>query len=154
MNSTSKVHDVLVHICRNYPHPEALSNARATKTVFLADWEMARRFGRTITNIVWEFNQYGPFVHDVAHAAATSPDLELKRTVNAFGAEKTIFRVKSHATAPSLTPDELAVIDHVISRTGRMTFAAFIDYVYDSYPVRATERYTVMDLTSLAGQSV
>lgn len=150
MNYTQKVHDVIVHICHNYPNPEALSSARATKTVFLSDWEMARRSGKTITPIAWEFNHYGPYVHDVTHAASISPDLELKKTTNIFGADKTLFTAKPGATAPTLTPGEQSVINDVISETGLMTFASFIDHVYDTYPVRVTERYNVMDLVALA----
>jgi hypothetical protein len=35
--------------------------------VYLADWRSAITRGKQITDIVWEFNYYGPYVDDIVN---------------------------------------------------------------------------------------
>ena len=41
-------------------------------------------------------------------------------------------------------------LDFVIEKTKGMYFDSFIDYVYSTYPVTSKERYSKLDLVTLA----
>ena len=62
---------IMYYIIKNYPNQlkQELSNARLTKTVYLADWKQAIIKHRQISDIKWYFDNYGPFVNDIKHEA-------------------------------------------------------------------------------------
>ncbi len=146
----TKLHDAIVRICQRYEYPDELSRARVTKLVYLSDWEMALRHGRQLTGINWVFNHYGPYVLDVPATVGASEDLSETRTENAFGAPKVLITAVGSATE-HLAPEEAAVVDGVLARTAPMTFTRFIDHVYDSMPIKRSERYDQLNLVRFAG---
>lgn len=145
----TKLHDAIVRICQRYPYEDELSRARVTKLVYLADWEMAREHGTQLTAIDWVFNHYGPYVADVPNTVGLSSDLVEQRTENAFGAPKVLISATPDARE-SLSPFESAAMDSVLRRTAPMTFTKFIDHVYDSFPIKRSDRYDHLNLVALA----
>ena len=49
-----------------------------------------------------------------------------------------------------LDPQELEVIDEVVRETDPLYFNDFINLVYDTYPVRESSKYSILDLPKLA----
>ncbi|WJJ93982.1 Panacea domain-containing protein [Neopusillimonas aromaticivorans] len=144
---------IIRYLCQVYPHPDELSNARVTKMVYLADWEYARRYGRQLTDIHWNFNHYGPFVNDVIQAANTDPLMRIEQAVNYYGSPKTLLVY----CGPEQIPGELGeharqVLDGVIHETAGLTFRPFIEHVYSTYPIRTADRYEYLDLVQSAEQ--
>ncbi len=147
-----KLRDVTAYLCANYPYKDELSKARLTKLVYLADWRAALDLGRTVTDIDWYFNNFGPYVDDVVNAARSDrATFTVEPTWNAFGNSKDVVSLRhSEVNYPSLTKDDIAVLDNVIETTKRMTFNEFIEFVYDTYPVKTQSRYTTLRLRELA----
>jgi|GEM_PF-361682 len=146
-----KIRSALVTICERYPFKVSLSNARTTKLVYLADWHMAQTQGRTITNIKWVFNHYGPWVPDVSNVINSDPALGFDQTLNDFGSPKRVVRLTGEPySPPTLDAEESAAIDRVIEDTRGLTFVRFIDYVYGTTPVRDSDRYDTLDLVAIA----
>lgn len=146
----SKLHDAMAYLCANYPYPDELSNSRLTKMVYLADWKMALDHGRQITDIRWVFNHYGPYVRDVESTAYTSDDLSVERDVSSFGASMARIRARPHARWPTLSEEEVAVLDHVINSTKPLTYRDFLTMIYATHPVESSQRYSVLNLVKLA----
>lgn len=153
MSDKDKIHDVIFWVWAKHSNRSVLSEARMTKMVYLADWEMAQQHGCTITGINWEFNQYGPYAPDVVDAALDFDDLSIEVDETTFGTSKDVFVVDPNAARIlSLTRREAQAIDEVVNETKYLSFALFIDHVYSTYPMVNTERYHHMDLPALAAR--
>ena len=143
--------DIIYYLISNYPHKDELSNARVTKMVYLADWHAAVKLGHQLTYIRWFFNNFGPFVTDVHSTILFSPELfTATHKENYFGGQKTLFAVKDNNYIPSISCEEKLIIDRVIEVTKDKTWDQFITFVYSTYPIVNSERYSQLDLVALA----
>ena len=142
--------DIVYYLIDKYPYKGALSNARITKMVYLADWYSANIYKKQISDIVWIFNNYGPYVEDVLKVALDNPDIFIVKEVeNYYGTSKKLINTVSTYT-PVLTDDEKQSIDIVINITKQKTWGQFITFVYSTYPIVVSNRYSTLDLLSLA----
>lgn len=150
-----KLHDLMAFLYFKISHKADLSKARFTKLVYLVDWKMSQKYGRTISNIEWLFNHYGPYVEDVVDLARDSTDFNVVVTRNAYGSlkEQVQFLGDIH-NCNSLDNDEIKIIEEVVQETDPLYFNDFINYVYSTYPVRESNRYSVLDLPKMAQKEV
>lgn len=143
--------DVMAYLIKQYPMSHELSNARLTKMVYLADWHQAINHGRQVTSIKWYFDNFGPFVKDVEHTALIRDDLfSIDLGSNMYGQPKKQFALRDPRYAPTLTAEEKASIDHIISVTRRLYWDDFIKLVYSTHPVASSQRYSFLDLVKKA----
>src|SRR5439155_24236120 len=133
--SIAILRDVVLYLCKQYPHKHDLSKARLTKMVYLADWRSAIRRGRQITDIVWQFNHYGPYVDDVVRIARDDPAFEVVQDTNYYGGPKELIRVRDGTPSPSLDEDEREILDFVIGGTASKSWSDFMRLVYSTYPI-------------------
>lgn len=149
----AKTAGALEYLLRHYPHKDELSNARSTKMLYLADWKHCIDHGKQITPIAWHFDNYGPFVWDVYHAAMSRPTVfEVRETTNMHGGKKVEFRARGGLIEPEISESEQASIDHVIEQTKDLYWDRFIKLVYSTYPIVNSARYSELDLPALAIQ--
>jgi uncharacterized protein YwgA len=145
-----RVDEVVLYICKKYPIPDELSKARITKLVYLADWESCLRTGEQLTNIKWYFHNFGPYVDDVVDAARKCSDLQVIETENFYGEKKEIVGLRNDARIPNLNRVDSDIIDSVIESTKRLYWNDFIEYVYNTPPVRGSDRHTDLNLVRFA----
>lgn len=146
-----KLHDLMALLYSKASHKSDLSKARFTKLVYLSDWKMSQKYGRTISNIEWLFNHYGPYVDDVVNLARDSADFNVVITRNVYGSIKEQIQFTGDiSNCNSIDSEELLVIDEVIDETDSMYFNDFIGHVYTTFPVKESNRYSVLDLPKLA----
>jgi uncharacterized protein YwgA len=148
----AKLKDVIGYLCENYPYKDELSKARLTKMVYLADWKACVDDSRPMTDIMWRFNHYGPYVEDVVDAARSSNRFKVISENNMYGERKETVKLVNPSEWLSLDREDKAVLDHVIKTTQNLTWNAFIKLVYSTYPVMVSERHTTLDLEKLARQ--
>ena len=86
----NKLEMIVAYICQSYPFKNELSDARLTKLVYLTDWFHSVYTGEQATDIVWVFNHYGPYVHDVFEVANNSFYFDIENTKNYYGDNKSI----------------------------------------------------------------
>ena len=144
------IQQIIAYYCINYPYPNELSNARLTKLVYLADWFSALADRQTMTHINWVFNHYGPYVDDVINSVSFNPNFSITSTRTNFGSSKKIVSYLGPNISTDLPLRTRQILDLVIDKTKDMYFDDFINYVYSTYPVRAQNRYSELDLVSLA----
>ncbi len=143
--------DVMSYFCQRYPYPYDLSKSRLTKMVYLADWRSSLTSSRQLTDIDWEFRRKGPHVHAPEDVALTDPAFTLTRTSSSFGGPKEVIRARlDNPVRPNVTPEEKAVLDHVIHSTQALNYDGFMKLVYSTYPVVTQERYSHLNLPALA----
>ena len=144
----NKLKDVLSYIVKNYPYSVDLTKTRTTKLVYLVDWEYIKKYGRQLTSIEWFFDHYGPYVSDVLDEADKDRRISIKKTKSNFGTVKYMVMPKftKNDIVYSLTADEIEVIDDVIEKTKLLSWNQFIRYVYDTSPIKNSEKYKKLDL--------
>lgn len=149
----ARIKDVTAYICARYPHKDELSKARVTKLVYLADWKSAQKNKKQLTKIEWYFHNYGPYVEAVVDSALKDPRFNIVSTSTMYGDSKTLFKIKSNADFErGLSEEERKIIDDVISDTKNLYWDSFIKHVYDTYPIRVTDRHKILNLVALAKQ--
>lgn len=146
----AELRDVVAYLVKNYPYKQELSKARLTKMVYLADWRSAITRGKQITNIVWEFNHYGPYVDDIIDVARSDPSFSVKRGRNLYGWPKEVIKASPDIRYESLTEDEKEILDFVIESTAPKYWDEFIRLVYSTYPIVTQPRFSKLDLVELA----
>lgn len=148
----NKLKFIMSYLLDKYPHKHEMSNARLTKTVYLADWHYLLKSGHRLTDIEWIFDNYGPFVWDIKNEAEQNPSLfDVVQTVNARGSKKTLIEAKSKINYDDkLNDEEKASLDSVIESTKKLYWDDFIRLVYSTYPVSNGKRYSVLNLEKFA----
>jgi hypothetical protein len=142
--------DVVGYVCDRYPHKNELSKARLTKMVYLADWRSAITRGMQLTQIVWTFNHFGPYIDDVVSLARNDNDFEIVKGITLYGDEKEMIRLRATVPCSSLTVDDRQVLNFVIESTQSKYWDAFIRLVYSTYPIVSQPRFVPLDLVELA----
>lgn len=147
----AELKDVVAYLLAKYPYKSELSNARVTKLVYLADWHACLNKGTQITGIEWYFDNYGPYVHDVKKMVESHPDLfKMEATQNMYGDRKVQFTLQKEDYEPRLTEDERASLDKVIELTKFKTWGDFIKFVYGTFPIQSSARYSTLNLEEKA----
>ncbi|MDP3279724.1 MAG: Panacea domain-containing protein [Nitrosomonas sp.] len=140
----------MAYIATKYPHKSELSKARLTKLVYLADWFSALLDDKQMTDIEWMFNHYGPYVDDISTIANLDSEFSITPEKTLYGGDKYVISYSGASVDNELTERERTIIDTIIEKTKVMYFNDFINYVYSTYPVSSNERYSYIDLVSLA----
>jgi hypothetical protein len=142
--------DIVAQIIKRYPTPSELTKGRLTKIVYLVDWASAVRRGRSVTNINWEFNHYGPYVNDVIDLATGDHGFRVSNSKNAYGSDVSIISLRSDSGFQRLDTETTQIIDEVIKEVAPMNWSRFIGHVYETYPIQVVERYNSLPLADLA----
>jgi hypothetical protein len=142
----------LKYILRMYPHKDELSKARLVKMLYLADWVYAVKTGRPFTGVAWTFNHYGPYVNIFDEDAVRSSGIRLNRTKTVFGADKELVFLDESASLDEaeLSEDVRFAIDSVIERTKNLYWEGFLKFIYKTFPVKSSTRYSLLDLEKFA----
>ncbi|VEB27317.1 Uncharacterized phage-associated protein [Actinobacillus lignieresii] len=144
------IESIVAYLCIHYPYSGELSKTRLTKLVYLADWFSALAFNRQMTNINWVFNHYGPYVDDVIDTVSSNGNFSIEYSLNYYGTERTTISFNGLEENINLTEIEQKTLDLVISKTSPMYFNDFIKYVYSTYPIVNSNRYSHLNLVELA----
>lgn len=144
--------NIVAYILKNYPIKKDLSKARVTKMVYLVDWRSAFDLGSQATDIEWYFDNYGPFVYTINDMVENLSIFEKIRTNNFYGADKTIYKLIDQNYNINLSDDLMLIIDTVIEKTKNMSWTNFINFIYSTYPVVTSNRYTYLNLLEKAEQ--
>jgi hypothetical protein len=149
----ARIKDVTAYICAMYPIKHELSKTRVTKLVYLADWKSAQRTEKQLTKIKWYFHNFGPYVDAVIDSAKKDRRFEITSTSNLYGDPKILFSIREGEDYKrGLSLSDMELIDEVIGETSKLYWDSFIKHVYDTFPIRATNRHQDLNLISLAKQ--
>lgn len=144
-----KLRSVMRYIVKNYPYPDDLTKTRITKLVYLIDWENVKKYGNQMTSIEWYFDHYGPYVSDVLDEADEDKNISIKSTISNFGTVKYIVRPKkdkNELTYDDLSENDMNIINKVIKDTKDYYWNEFINYVYETEPIKNSTKYQRLDL--------
>ena len=143
--------DIISYILKFYPYKNELSNARLTKMIYLMDWRFAFDHGKQITNIKWYYDNYGHFDHDIKNAINYKEKIKKIIMYTIYGNKKTLFSLKNNDIKfDNLSEDIISTINIIIEKTKNLSWEQFINFIYSTYPIVTSERYTFLDLVKKA----
>lgn len=150
----AQLKNVMAWILKNYPHEHEMSNARLTKMVYLCDWHHTVYSNSRMTDIRWYFDNHGPFVWDIKDEVSERPKwFRMINTVNMYGSRKSLIQlVKNDYDGSDLIDSEKNTVKSIIERTKSLYWDDFITYVYSTYPILISEKYSYLDLENLASE--
>ncbi len=147
----SDIKDLVYFVIKNYPYKGELSKARLTKIIFLMDWKSSIDYWTQITSINWYFDSYWPYVKDVVRVADSNPNLFKKiDTINLYFNSTTIIRINDNSYDPVIQNEIKVVYNFIVDKTKMLNFNDFINFVYSTYPIQISSRYSYLDLPQLA----
>jgi hypothetical protein len=145
----STLKQVMIYIVNSYKHSQSISVSRLSKTVYLADWQAALKLDRQLTNINWDIRFSGPFAPEIESVLTGDADFQMQGDKNYINKVQQI-ALPNEDIPVELTPFELRVLDKVLRDTVRLNWNDFLNYVYDTYPVKIQRRTTTIDLVAVA----
>ncbi|MEC4565328.1 Panacea domain-containing protein [Paenibacillus sp. CMAA1739] len=151
----ASINYILRYFAHKYPYKSELSKTRITKMIYLADWKSTQKFGSQITDIVWYFDQYGPHADNVYSTALKDKKLMIQHERTVYGYPKDVIIIKKTGQSDRLgfeflTVNELEVLNEVIEDTKHLNLSEFIDYVFDTFPLKNESKNKVLNLVKLA----
>lgn len=146
----NKLREIIRYILINSSQPNKLTKTKVTKLVYLVDLQYINDSKRQVTDIKWYFDHYGPYVSDVYLEAKGDPRIEIIKTVNVYGNPKEILKFKKSKKVyqSKLSEKEKIIISSILSKTDNMNWREFIEYIYNTEPIKTNPRYTSLDLHS------
>ena len=129
-----------------------LSKARLTKEVFLVDWFSCIKFVVQATNIDWYFNHYGPYVEDVILVAQDMTDYFLvEQIASTDNSTWTKIKMRDDINLNDTGNKELFdLISKMIEKTADMSYPAFLNFVYGTFPIVSSQKYSKLPLVELS----
>ena len=148
----AELKDVMAWIIKTYPHQSELSNARLTKMVYLSDWHHTVYSNARMTDIDWYFDNHGPFVWDVKNKASEEQDwFRIIETTNMYGSRKSVIKLRNqNFDGAVLSDSEKSSISKMVDRTKGLYWDDFITFVYSTFPILISEKYSNLDLEVFA----
>ena len=67
-----------------------------------------------------------------------------------YGSQKDLLKVDDDVDYPTLSADEMRILDFVMEGSAPLNWNEFIKLVYSTYPIVSQERYAKLDLVRLA----
>ncbi|MGI2860503.1 Panacea domain-containing protein [Shewanella algae] len=142
---------LIKYILKYYPHKSELSASRVTKMLYLADWKNAIENGTQITDVVWHFNHYGPYVDEFIETARKDEEILVTNATTVFGGRKQQLELSNKFKDKiDISQSDKEILDFVINATKDKNYDDFIKLVYSTYPVLFSEKYSDLDLVTLA----
>lgn len=152
----AELNKVIRYFAFHYPYKNELSKTRMTKMVYLADWFSAQKYGSQLTEIKWFFDDYGPYVRDVYEVAKKDNKLTIKEEMSTYNFPKQVIALKKDTESAldlgELSSRDRAILEEVIEETKSLNFSEFVEFVYDTYPIKNEKKYTFLDLVRFAEQ--
>ncbi len=149
----TKISNLIKYILKEYPHKSELSASRLTKMLYLADWKSAIGNSKQITDAIWHFNHYGPYVDDFIKIAKEDEDIAVRQTPTVYGGHKQqVELINSFSGHIDIPESERKILDFVIDATKNKNYEDFIKLVYSTYPVVSSNKYNDLDLVKMAGE--
>jgi len=145
----STLKQVMIYIVNSYRHTKSISVSRLSKTVYMADWLAAIKLDRQLTNINWDIRFSGPFAPEIESILTGDEDFQMQGGKNYGNKVQQVAAANDDITV-ELSPAELRVLDKVLRDTVQLNWNDFLNYVYDTYPVKIQRSTTTIDLVAVA----
>lgn len=142
---------VVRYFVDKYPRRTDLTPVRLEKMIYLADWRAAITTGQQLTTTQWRFDALSATFNDMLRPSTPIDFSSLNQTEQSAGVLG-VFKRHGKAAATELSPDQRAVLDHVIKEVSDLDFEELVGLIYATYPVLSQPEQLYLNLPDLARQ--
>jgi len=146
----AQLRDVVAYLCKEYPHKQELSKARIAKMVYLAEFWEAVNEGHRLTDRVWKFRACGPYLRDIEEMPSNEKCFRVVKGTSVFGDPMELFTVLDDVDFPSLTQEDMVVLDHVIKEAATKEWEDLCGFVSATIPAVWEPNDADLDLGAFA----
>jgi len=143
-----KLHDIIYYFCKHYP--KELTRVILIKLVYLTDVEFYRRYCRQTTDLIYEFDNHGPFtsaILDETEKMFSDGLIDIGELPSSFGGPKYVYRCKSEYEHKNLDQHTLEVLHYVNSYFSKFGLLDLLDYVYTNPPTSLFKKGDIIDFS-------
>lgn len=143
-----KLRDIIYYFCKHYP--KELTRVILIKLVYLTDVEFYRRYCRQTTDLIYEFDNHGPFtsaILDETEKMFSNGLIDIRELPSSFGGPKYVYKCKSEYEHKNLDQHTLEVLHYVNSYFSRFSLLDLLDYVYTNPPTCLFKRGDIIDFS-------
>ena len=130
----------------------SLSRSELAKLVFLTDYNYCKKTGNIYSGISWFYDSYGPFTTDTEDSLLNYGYAIKINDKNKHGNSTT--RYKLLIPVNDLPSEIQYIVDSLLSIHRNMSYRQFIEFVYNTYPVKKSIKKQSIDLVSLVNQEL
>ncbi len=145
-----KLRDIIYYFCKYYPNE--LSRVTLVKLIYLTDVEFYRLYNRQATDLIYEFDNHGPFTWDIVDEASkmfAEGLIDILEEPSGFDSSKPkyIYKCKSDYEFNNLDKHTLDVLNNVNSYFSKFGFSDLLDYVYNNRPTNLFKKGDIIDFS-------
>jgi hypothetical protein len=132
---------------------QPMHNLRMTQMVYLIDWKSCLTNGEQITETKWELNNLGPFSPDILKAIVHNREhfvVDYSVSGELFSINTTIKISDNPIDTHDLDFGTRRIIDFVIGNTLRLDQFEFISFIFSTFPVIKSKKFSLLNLKSLS----
>lgn len=146
----AQLRDVAAYLCNRYPHKQELSKARLSKMVYLAELRSAATEGHRLTDRTWILTTQGPYLGDLEELSLQERSFRFVEATSIYGDPMELVTVPDDVGWPSLTEDDVRVLDQVIKESAAKEWEDLYSFVCATVPPLVQEHGTTLDLGLVA----
>lgn len=143
-----KLRDIIYYFCKYYP--KELTRVILIKLVYLTDVEFYRRYYRQTTDLVYEFDNHGPFTWDIVDETEkmfSDGLIDITELPSSFSGPKYVYKCKSGYELRNLDQHTLEVLHYVNSYISKLGLLDLLDYVYTNPPASLFKKGDIIDFS-------
>jgi hypothetical protein len=139
-----KLKDTIYCILKSKKENKVL-DAKLVKVVYLANWIYTLKTKKPISPIGWAYNNYGPYSTAIFNIINENRDIFKIKSEGGL-----IYEIKDkNYKISSLSKKEIKCINSAIKKTNNLNFFKLINYIFKTYPVKVSEKGSLMDLEQI-----
>lgn len=145
---SKKLKDIIYFLCKFYP--KELTRTTLVKLVYLTDVEYYKKYLRQTTELVYKYDQLGPFTWDIVDVAHELHPQFIKEeeATTPYGEKKYVYSATSSSYDFTDLDDYTKEILHlVLERYSSFTLEELLDYVYTNPPLNCFKKGENLDFS-------
>lgn len=138
------------YLLDNLPPERKLTLKKMIQLLYFADWKYTLEFGKSLTDVDWEFEQLGPTSEQAIAIIKESDVIDVNYSLNKFGSNREKVSLRNNSSIQELTETEKAILEEVLKKSLSIDWQEFTVDIFGTYPISNATKYGKLNLQSLA----
>lgn len=147
MSEINSAQALILRILGGFRRP--LYRTKLVKLAYLIDYTYYRNFGRTLSGLQYEWDQFGP--NAVGNAIVIEAEeltrkdvISMERTLNPYGERSYLYRLRDREAIPTLKPEQEYIVEQVLKQYSGLAPNRLAALSKRTKPFRNAKKYSVL----------
>lgn len=145
-----KLEIVMEYVLSRCDSQRKVSLNKLVKMLYLADWKNYLKTGRSLSNLQWEFDKFGPTSSEAVDFAKAKNNIDVEYSLSKTGFSHENVILKNRSADYELSSSEKEILDQVVEDTFNLEWEDFMRVIFDTYPITKLTKYGYIDLSKFA----